>query len=248
MDLGLTGKVALVTGGSRTIGFAIARRLGIEGARIAVCARREQPLAAAVQKLRSEGIDAWGDVADVSDPCQSRRLVLGVIDRFGGLGILVNNPGGYVQPGPFSEVTPESWRKGFEINVLTAALVTREALPYLRSEPWGRVVNMGAFYLAPGVPGLMKEMAENVVAKTDVSALTKVMAEEFAPTVTVNCLAPGPVGADHPMRSWCESFPVPRPADPSELADVVAFLCSRQAGYLTGLTLPFDGGATRRVL
>lgn len=248
MDLGLAGKVALVTGGSRTIGYSIARRLGVEGAKVAICARGERNLLEAVEKLRAEGIDAWGRVADVSDPQQVRTLISEVVERFGGLGVLVNNPGGYFKLGPFSSVEPQDWRAGFELNVLTVVFVTQEALPYLKAEDWGRVVNMGAFYLAPGVPHLMNEMAENIVAKISLSALTKVMAEELAPSVTVNCIAPGPVGTDHPMRDWCEGFPVPRPADPSEIADLVAFLCSRQAGYLTGLTIPFDGGATRRVV
>lgn len=248
MDLGLEGKVALVTGGSRTIGYSIARRLGVEGATVAVCARGQRNLLAAIEKLRADGVNAWGKVADVTDPQQTRSLVAEVVDRFGGLGVLVNNPGGYIRPGPFSSVRAEDWLAGFELNVLTVASVTREALPYLKAQKWGRVVNMGAFYLAPSVPHLFKEMAENVVAKISVSALTKVMAEELAPSVTVNCIAPGPVGTDHPMRGWCESFPVPRPADPSELADLVAFLCSHQAGYITGLTVPFDGGGTRRVV
>jgi len=248
MDLGLTGKVALVTGGSRTIGYSIARRLGMEGAKVAICARGERNLLGAVEKLKAEGVDVWGRVADVSDRQQVRRLVSEVVERFGGLGVLVNNPGGYIKPGPFSSVEPEDWRAGFEVNVLTVVSVTREALPHLKADDWGRVVNMGAFYLAPGVPHLMTEMAENIVAKISVSALTKVMSEELAPSVTVNCVAPGPVGTDHPMREWCDGFPVPRPADPAELADLVAFLCSRQAGYLTGLTVPFDGGATRRVV
>ncbi|MDQ7794095.1 MAG: SDR family oxidoreductase [bacterium] len=248
MDLGLKGKVALVTGGSRMIGYNIARRLGLEGAKVAICARGETALLRATEKLRAEGVDVWGRVTDVSEPEQVRSLVAEVVNRFGGLGILINNPGGYVKPGPFSSVEPQHWRRGFEVNVVTVVSVTQEALPHLKADEWGRVVNMGAFYLAPGVPKLLNEMAENVVAKISVSALTKVMAEELAPSVTVNCIAPGPVGADHPMRGWCDGFPVPRPADPSEIADLVAFLCSRQAGYLTGLTVPFDGGDTRRVV
>ena len=86
MDLGLTGKVALVTGGSRTIGYSIARRLGMEGAKVAICARGERNLLGAVEKLRAEGVDAWGRVADVSDRQQVRRLVSEVVERFGGLG------------------------------------------------------------------------------------------------------------------------------------------------------------------
>ncbi|MEW6047053.1 MAG: SDR family oxidoreductase, partial [Bacillota bacterium] len=110
-----------------------------------------------------------------------------------------------------------------------------------------RVINMGAFYLAPSDPALLTRLAENAVAKTALAAATRVMADELAPHITVNCVAPGPVGADHPMRELTAHFPVPPPADPDELADLVAFLCSRQAGHLTGLAIPFDGGSTRRI-
>lgn len=248
MDLGLAGKVALVTGGSRTIGFAVARRLGLEGAKVAICARGEERLGRAAERLRAEGIEVFSRRADVTRPDEVAALVDAVVEQFGGLDVLVNNPGGIMRLGPFSQVEPEVWRQGWDLNVMSVVRVTQAALPHLRARPWGRIVNFSAFYLAPPVPGLFTDVAENVVAKTGVAVLTKVMAEELAPEITVNCVAPGPVGADHPRRHEASAFPVPRPADPDELADLVAYLCSRQAGYLTGLTIPFDGGATRRVL
>lgn len=249
MNLGLEGKVALVTGGSGLIGFGIARRLGLEGARVAICGRNPQRLETAAHRLRSEGIEIFAQIADLTVPEQVGRLVEAVVGRFGALEILVNNgSGGVVRPGPFSQPSLEEWRLGLELNLLTVVSVSKAALPYLKAASWGRIVNLGAFYLAPGVPGLFTGYAENAVAKTSVSALTKVMAEELAPTITVNCVAPGPVGEHHAMREATRWFPIPRPADPDELADLVAFLCSRQAGYLTGLTVPFDGGQDRRVI
>ncbi len=248
MDLGLRDKVALVTGGSGLIGSAVARRLGLEGARVAICGRRSDRLEAAGSRLREEGIEVFARQADVTRPDEVQSLLEAVVDTYGGLDILVNNPGGYVKLGPFSSVEPDEWRQGLELNLMTVIGVSRAALPYMKARPWGRIVNMGAFYLAPGAPGVLTELAENAVAKTAVAAATKVMAEELAPKITVNCVAPGPVGIDHPMRPMTKGFPVPRPADPDELADLIAFLCSSQAGYLTGLTIPFDGGSTRRIL
>lgn len=248
LELGLEGKVALITGGSRLIGFEIARRLGLEGARVAISARNKERLEAAAQRLRGEGISAFAYPADVNRETEVQALVSAVASEYGAIDILVNNPGGIVASGSFSQVSLDEWRLGLEINLISVLSVTSKVLPHLKAQPWGRIINIGAFYTAPLVPGIFKELAENAVAKTALAASTKVMAEELAPNITVNCVAPGPVGKDHKMREMTRSFPVPGPADPLELADLVAFLCSRQAGYLTGLTIPFDGGATRRIL
>lgn len=248
MDLGIDGKVALVTGGSRLIGLAIARRLGLEGAKVAICGRDSRRLEEAGHLLREQGIRAFTYPADVRDDAQVEGLLQAVTEEFGGLDLLVNNPGGIVRTGPFSTVSLEEWRLGYEVNVVSILRVVRAALPSLKAAPWGRIVNLGAFYVSPGTPGLLTELAENAVAKTSVAALTKVMSEELAPNITVNCVAPGPVGDAHAMREMTRTFPIPRAADPGELADLVAFLCSRQAGYITGLTIPFDGGASRRLV
>jgi 3-oxoacyl-[acyl-carrier protein] reductase len=248
MDLGLADKVALITGGSGLIGFEIAHRLGLEGARVAICARNPERLELATQQLSASGIEVFSFVADVQQPQEVSALLEAVVARFGGLDVLVNGPGGVWQGGSFSEVELDSWRAGFELNVVTTASVSRVAFPLLRARPWGRVINLGAFYAAPMIPDLFKRFAENAVAKTALSSLTKVMAEEFAPSITVNCIAPGPVGEDHPMREETRAFPIPRPAHPEEVAALAAFLCSSHAGYITGLTIPFDGGADRRVI
>jgi NAD(P)-dependent dehydrogenase (short-subunit alcohol dehydrogenase family) len=170
-----------------------------------------------------------------------------IVAHGGGLDVLVNGSGGVWQPGAFSEVEPESWRAGFDLNVVSVASVARAALPLLRKRLWGCVVNLSAFHAAPLIP-TPGSLRENVVAKNTPSSLTKVMAEEFAPTITVNCIARGPVGDDHPMRDETSAFPIPRVAQPQELAALVAFLCSSHAACTTGLTIPFDGGANQRVL
>jgi 3-oxoacyl-[acyl-carrier protein] reductase len=248
MDLGLKGKVALITGGSGVIGFEIAHRLGLEGARIVICGRDSLRLKDAAEQLKSLDIEVASAVADVQQPKQVLSLLEMVETTFGGLDVLVNGPGGVWQAGAFSEVQLDSWRASFELNVISAASVSQAALPLLRARPWGRVINLGAFYAAPLIPDLFKRFAENAVTKNALSSLTKVMAEEFAPTITVNCIAPGPVGDDHPMRAETLAFPIPRPAQAAEIAALAAFLCSVHAGYMTGLTIPFDGGSDRRAL
>jgi len=248
VDLGLTGKVALVTGGSGLIGFEIARCLGLEGANVAICGRNVLRLERAAEKLEREGVHVFFRNADVTRPGEVQALLKAVVTRFGGLDILVNNPGGIVQTGAFSDIELDAWRLGLEVNLLSVVSVSRTALPFLKERPWGRIVNLGAFYISPSMPHIFTQLAENAVSKTAVAAATKVMSEELAPDITVNCVAPGPVGQDHPPKEVTRQFPIPRPADPSELADFVAFLCSRQAGYLTGLTIPFDGGACRRTV
>jgi 3-oxoacyl-[acyl-carrier protein] reductase len=248
MDLGLQGKIALVTGGSGNIGFEIAHRLGQEGAGIAICGRNSESLIKACTILEQENIPTFAITADVTNDQSVASLIQAVTAHYGNLDILVNNPGGIIQQGAFSEVELEHWRLGLELNVLSVISVSQRAIPYLKASPWGRIVNLGAFYISPSMPEIFTMLAENAVAKTSVSALTKVMSEELAPTITVNCVAPGPVGNDHPLQHVTKNFPIPRPATTDEIADLVAFLCSSRAGYLTGLTIPFDGGACRRMV
>lgn len=214
MDLGLQGKVALVTGASRLIGFEIALRLGLEGARVAICGRNKERLEAAAQKLREAGLSVLACPADVTREADVENLVSAVVAEYGAIDILVNNPGGIVAPGPFSQVSLDDWRRGLEVNLISVLSVTTKVLSHMKQQPWGRIINLGAFYTAPLDPGIFKELAENAVAKTALAASTKVMSEELAPAITVNCVAPGPVGSEHTLRELTKAYPVPRPADP----------------------------------
>ena len=149
------GKTALITGGSGLIGFQIARFLGLEGARLVICARDAVRLEDVTRTLQAEGIEVVPVVADVTKPEHVSDLFERVQNQFSGLDVLVNGPGGVWQAGAFSEVDLESWRAGFELNVVSVASVSRAALPLLRQQPWGRVVNLGAFYAASSIPDLL---------------------------------------------------------------------------------------------
>ena len=133
MDLGIQGKVALVTGASKTIGYSIARRLGLEGARVAICARGKARLEAAARQLEAEGITVWFRVADVTDPEQVRGLIAGVIETYGQLSILVNTPGGWIKPGPFSAIAPEDWIQGMKVNMLSVISVLTSTVAHRRA-------------------------------------------------------------------------------------------------------------------
>jgi 3-oxoacyl-[acyl-carrier protein] reductase len=248
MDFGLQDKIALVTGGSGLLGSAIAMALAREGARVVISARHHQRLDNQVRHFETLGLEITPFTCDVRDDTQIVRLAEDLRTHFGGLDVLVNGPGGVWEAGSFSQVAPESYRQGFDLNVLTVVRVSQILLPLMRTRNFGRIVNIGAFYAAPLMPDLYRQFAENIVAKNALAVLTKTMSEDLAPKITVNCIAPGPVGEDHPMQEAAASFPIPRVCTPEDAAALVTFLCSSRAGYLTGLTIPLDGGADRRAL
>jgi 3-oxoacyl-[acyl-carrier protein] reductase len=248
MDLGLTGKVALVTGGSGLLGSAIAHALALEGARVVISARNEQRLNQKVRQFHDLGLEVTPVVCDVCADAQVMALTEYLRQHFGGLDVLVNGPGGVWEAGAFSEVALESYKKGFDLNVLSVVRVAQAILPLIRTRDFGRILNIGAFYAAPPLPDLYRQFAENIVAKNALAVLTKTMSEDLAPKITVNCIAPGPVGENHPMLEATGAFPIPRVCTPEDAAALAAFLCSSQAGYITGLTIPLDGGADRRAL
>ena len=244
MDLGLTDKVAIVTGGSRGIGRSIALALAAEGCRVAICARTEEPLRATEAEL-AERTDALGIVADVSQADDIERLVQETVDRFGRLEILVNNAG--VRG---SDDTDDIWNAIYESNLLAAARATRSAVPHMRAAGGGSVVHITSIYgRESGGP-----LAYNAI-KSAMNSHAKAMALELAPDIRVNAVAPGSVA--FPGGSWgrrleedpegmakflAENIPMGRFGTPEEIANVVVFLCSEQASWVTGACINVDGG------
>ena len=248
MDLALSDKVAIVTGGSRGIGRSIALALAGEGCRVAICARGEERLRETEAELRAAGVDALGVVTDVTVAADIERLVATTVERFGRLDILVNNAGSRAR-----EDTDEVWNATYESNVLAAVRATRAAVPHLRASGGGSIVHIASIYgRETGGPASYNAIKSAMIAHA------KAMALELAPEIRVNSVAPGSIA--FPGGSWGrrleedpegmrvfleQNIPMGRFGRPEEIAAVVTFLCSEQASWVTGASINVDGGQSR---
>lgn len=248
MDLHLHNKVAIVTGGSRGIGRAIALGLADEGCHVAICARAEEALRQAEGELRARGVEALGVVADVTRAEDIERLVAETVARFGRLHILVNNAGGSTRGDD-----DEAWDVAYRANILAAVRATRAVVPHMRASSGGSIVHIASIWgrEAGGAP------TYNAMKAAMISH-AKAMALALAPEIRVNAVAPGstafPGGSwgrrleEDPegMRRFIEqNIPMGRFGTPEEIANVVVFLCSERASWVTGACINVDGGQSR---
>lgn len=248
MDLHLRDKVAMVTGGSRGIGRAIALALADEGCHVAICARGEDALRQVEAELRGRGVDALAVVADVARAEDIERLVAETVSHFGRLHILVNNAGGRTR-----EETDEAWDMVYESNVLAAVRATRAVVPHMRASGGGSIVHIASIWgrESGGTP-VYNAMKAAMISHA------KAMAHALAPEIRVNSVAPGSVA--FPGGSWQrrldedpegmhhfieEHIPMGRFGTPEEIANVVVFLCSERASWVTGACINVDGGQSR---
>jgi 3-oxoacyl-[acyl-carrier protein] reductase len=250
VDLGIEGKVALVTGGSAGLGLASARSLAREGCAVCVSARSPERLADAVVELQEFGGTVHAVLADVEDPEAAARVVAETREVLGPIDILVANAGGPPR-GDFLDVDPDDWDVAVNRNLLGTVRLIRAVLPDMRSRGWGRIVTITSRSAREALDGLALSNA----TRPAVAGVVRTLAREVGRDgVLVNNVLPGPVLTDRlrattptqeGLAERAAHVPVGRLGRPEEVGDVVAFLASERASYMTGVSVLVDGGESR---
>lgn len=258
MDLGLKGRVALVSGASKGLGLASAERLAREGAHLALCSRDKDAIAKAGELLAGFGGEVWTLAADVQTEAGCRDFVEGALERYGRADILVANAGG-PKPGPSEALSDDDWRAAHDLTLMSVVRLAEYALPAMKREGWGRVVTIQSGTILRPMAGMMLSNALRMA----VAGWAKTLAQEAGPHgVTVNVVGPGLAETERglavlaaqaerfgisleDMRKAAENtMPVRRIGRPEDIADLVAFLASERAGFITGAVIPVDGGSS----
>ncbi|MGH2681093.1 MAG: SDR family oxidoreductase [Actinomycetota bacterium] len=237
MDLGLGGKVALVTAASKGLGRASAQALVDEGAKVAINARDPERLRATAAAL---GEDALALPGDVTDPDAPRRLVAATVERFGGLHVLVANAGGPPKARAV-DVDDATLQAAIDANLLTSVRLVRAALPHLRVAGWGRICLIASSSVKQPIP----DLATSNTARAGLWGWAKTAAQELVDDgITLNLACPGLHRTDRVTEAGLSG----RMGDPADFGKVVAFLCSEPAGFLSGAALQVDGASTLGLL
>lgn len=254
MDLGLNNKVAIVTGGSQGIGKATALRLAAEGARVVIAARGQENLDKVLAEITGNGGQAAAVQADVSNKDDCQKLVRRTIELFGRLDILINNAGTSAR-GAFENVTDDTWQQDFDLKLFSAIRLARLAIPYMKEQGAGRIINITNI----GAKQPSAQSTPTTVTRAAGLALTKALSKEFAPDgILVNTVCIGTVKASqHEQKAReagisieslyeqrAKSIPLGRVGEAEEVANMIAFLASEAASYVTGTSINLDGGAS----
>ncbi|HET6679604.1 MAG TPA: SDR family oxidoreductase [Gemmatimonadaceae bacterium] len=260
MDLGIRGRVALVSASSRGLGRAIATELGAAGVRLVLCARDEGALQrTAADIVRETGADVDAIPADLSKREDVQRLLQTVLERLEHVDILVTNAGG-PPSGPFESLDADAWDTAYRLTLQSAVELTRGLLPEMKRRRWGRILNVTSITVKQPVENLMLSNS----LRAAVTGFARTLANEVAPYgITVNNLLPGYTGTDRVLhlaeatsrrdgvsieevQSRIESqIPMGRMGEPAEFAALAAFLASERASYITAQSIAVDGGWIR---
>ncbi len=256
MDFGIRGQVAVVAAASKGLGRACAIALAQEGANVAIFARDLNALNETAAAVRAASAQALVIQADVTQPDQINTVVERAASELGRLDILICNAGG-PPPGKFGEVNEQQWEQAFQLSLMSVVRLIQAALPHMRRQGGGRIINLVSTSVREPIEGLI--LSNSI--RSSVIGLAKTLSQELGPEhITINNILTGRIMTDR-QRSLREraaqqlgisveeaiklaekDIPLGRLGEPEELAAVVAFLASRQGGYVTGTSIPVDGG------
>jgi 3-oxoacyl-[acyl-carrier protein] reductase len=263
LDLGLKNRVAIVTGSSQGIGKAVAYGLAKEGANMTICARTEDKLKMTAKEIESMvGTEVLAFPTDLKVKENIQAMVKATANKFGRIDILVNNTGG-PPSALFLETTDKNWQETFDSLLMSVVNCCREVTLHMKANKWGRIINMTSF--------AAKQPAEKLVLSNAIRAgvlgLTKTLSNELAENgILVNAVCPGwtltdrvkhlaqskadKTGQDYEaiISEWARSIALNRMAQPEEIANLVVFLASEKASYITGATMQVDGGVIKSLL
>lgn len=262
MNFGLNNKIAIVTAASQGLGKASAMALAQEGAIIVICSRRQKEIAEAAKEIREmTGATIVPMVVDVTKLDDIKRLVLETKQQFGTVHVLVNNAGG-PPTGTISSLTDEDWYKGHELTLMSMVRLTREILPMMIQQKWGRIITITS--IAAKQP--INELLLSSAIRPGILGLTKVLANLHAKdNITINTVCPGNVltkrqeelsvsrakqknmTLDEYLKETASAIPAGRLGRPEEIGNTVAFLASEQASYINGVNLLIDGSAAKGI-
>ncbi len=263
MELGLKGKIALVTGSSRGLGKAIAESFAKEGTNLLLCSRHHKEIEEVANQIKNKyNVEALSIGADVSKLEDIEKLVKFLEDSYGKLDILVTNAGG-PPPALLLETSEELWFESFNLTLMSVIRLTKKIIPIMKRQNWGRIINMTSVAVKQPIPGLL---ISNTLRAAVVGFAKTISLELAQYNITVNNVCPGYTlterleelaearakktgeSREAVFAHWIAQIPLGRLAHPNEIASLVVFLASELASYITGATIPVDGGYYKGLL